>query len=194
MRYIFTFIFFSLLFFTACKSDSSTSTDQVEDSTEMNGTNSESTLDLESIDVDETTDVEIEVEMDKAIKDEDLAKKIIVESKKKEVDAIAKVEDKNETALVGKTEEQKKKEAAMKLEATKKMIDNSVNKGKTCEQILEEQEGFIKEFSKSKDRKVILKMAKAKNDPFFAQCMEAEEFAAKMDDLTTKLEEIMDQE
>ena len=189
MRVVLLFSFIALICFSSCKSDGNNATDD----TSLNdsvGTE----INLEDIDVDGSEKIELEVKMDEAIAEDQLAKKLIVESKNKEVSEIAKVEDRNETKLVGKSEAEKKKEAEMKLAATKKKIDSSVNKGKSCDEILKEQEEFIEDFAKTKDRKIILKMAKAKNDPFFAECLKKEEFSTKMEGLTTKLEEIMDQD
>lgn len=174
-------------FFQACKSDnSSSSSDEIE--------MSESNLNLDDMEITGDEEVDLNVEMDKAIEEEELAKKLLVESKKKEVNEIAKVEDKNETKLVGKTEDQIKQEEQLKKEATKKLIDKSVNKGKSCEEILVEQEGLVDEFEKTSDRKLILKIAKQKNDPFFAECMKAEAFAKKVEELTVRLEELIYQE
>lgn len=192
MRTLLLLFCVSVFFFSSCKTDGSTSKDEIE--AENSGETTESSINLDDIDLESTEKVELEVKMDEAIKEDQLAKKLIVESKNKEVSEIAKVEDKNETKLVGKSEAEKKKEAEMKIEATKKMIEKSVNKGKSCEQILKEQVGFVDDFEKTKDRKIILKMAKAKNDPFFAECIKTEKFATKMDELTTRLETIMDQE
>ena len=183
MRVLLISTAFFMFFAFSCKSDGSSSSIE----------NSEP-IDLENMEIDENEEVQIEVSMDEAIKEEDLAKKLILESKKTVVDENAKVEDKNETKLVGKSEAQKKEEEALKRKATQKLINSSVNKGKTCEQILEEQESLVVEFEKSKDRQIILKIAKQKNDPFFVECSEAPEFATKIEEFTLRLEKIIDQD
>ena len=130
--------------------------------------------------------------MDEVIDQNALAKKMIVESKKEEVDEVAKVENKVDVKLKGKSEEQKQKEAQMKLEATKEIIDSSPNKGMSCDQILEEQRKFVDDFAKSGDKKIILEMAKKQNDPFFKECLGQESFQTEIDALSDKLGEIMD--
>jgi hypothetical protein len=136
--------------------------------------------------------VDVEVKMDEVIDQNELAKKLIVESKSEEVAAEVKVEDKTDVKLKGKTEEQKKKEAQLKMESTKEIIDSSPNKGLTCEQILEEQRKFVSDFDSSKDKKIILAMAKKQNDPFFKECLTQPSFQEEIDNLAMKLEEIMD--
>ncbi len=168
-----------------CKSDStSTTPEKVED------------IDLsqieESIENAANDEIEVEVKMDELIDQNELAKKMIIESKKEEVAEEAKVENKVDVKLEGKSEEQKQKEAQMKMEATKEIIDSSPNKGLTCEQILEEQKKFIDDFESTGDRKIIVAMAKKQNDPFFKECSTQESFRTEIDALATRLEEIMD--
>lgn len=180
-------ILFMFLTFS-CKSDKSmNNSDGISEGEETE-------INMDDMNLEADQEVDLEMKMDEAIPEDKLAQKLIVDSKKTKVSEIAKVEDKNETKLVGKTADQVKKEEQLKEDATKKMIAKSVNKGKTCTQILKEQEDFVASFAKSKDRKVILAMAKAKNDPFFAQCLKDADFEKKIEALNTKLEEIMDQE
>lgn len=180
-------IFVLALLAFGCKSDSNSSNDSVVDTAPVDISELEASM--ESVSDEE---VEVVKEMDEVIDQNALAKKMIVESKKEEVDEVAKVEDKVDVKLKGKSEEQKKKEAQLKLESTKEIIDSSLNKGKSCEQILEEQTKFVDEFEKSGDKKIILEMAKKQNDPFFKECLSQETFQAEIDKLDTRLGEIMD--
>lgn len=172
---------------SGCKSDSSSiPAEDIEVNLDME--------DLENLDQNAEETPEVKVEMDKPIEAQQLAKKMLTEKSDKKVVENAKVEDRNETKLKGKTEAQIKEAKKAKLESTKELIENSANKGKTCEQILAEQDGIVEEFRKSKDRKLIVKMVKLQNDPFFVECNKVETFAIEMEKIRTKLDEIMDQE
>ncbi len=187
MRYTYLFLFLLTLTF-GCKSDSATSTainPELQEPVDMEQLEKS----IETIDADA---VDVEVKMDEPIDQNKLAQKLIVNSKKETVSEEAKVEDRNETKLTGKSEDQKKKEAQMKIESTKEIIDNSLNKGKTCEEILAEQKKLVDNFEGSGDKKIILEMAKKQNDPFFKECLSQESFQQEIDNLATRLEEIMD--
>lgn len=186
MRIQLLFFVLALLAF-GCKSDSNSTNGSVTDTAPVDMSKLEASM--ESM-ADE--EVEVVKEMDEVIDQNALAKKMIVESKKEEVDEVAKVEDKVDVELKGKTEDQKKKEAQLKLESTKEIIDASLNKGKSCEQILAEQSKFVADFEASGDKKIILEMAKKQNDPFFKECLSQESFQAEIDKLDEKLGEIMD--
>lgn len=177
----------SISLFSSCKSDgSSSSGSDVEVNLDMDA--------LENLDENSEENVKVEVEMDKPIEAQQLAKKMLTEKADKEIVEKAKVEDRNETKLVGKSQEQLEQEKKLKLESTKELIEKSENKGKTCEQILEEQDGIVEEFIKSKDRKLIVKMVKLQNDPFFVECNKVETFKLEMDKIRDKLDAAMEQE
>ncbi len=166
------------------------------DNTSSNTSTDSSSIDMDKIeanvDVNSTEEIEVVKDMDEVIDQNALATKMIVESKKEVIDEVAKVEDKVDIKLKGKSEEQKKKEAELKLESTKEIIDKSLNKGKSCEQILEEQRKMVADFASSGDKKIILEMSKKQNDPFFQECLGQESFQAEIDALADKLNEIMD--
>jgi len=186
MRYTYLLLLFTILAF-GCKSDNSATSEKNEAVVEE--------VDLATLEKSiesAAEEVEVEVKMDEPIDQNKLAQKLIVESTKEEIAEEAKVEDRNETKLVGKSEDQKLKEKQMKLESTKKIIDESLNKGKTCEQILAEQKKLVDDFASKGDKKVILEMAKKQNDPFFKECLSQESFQQEIDNLAMKLEEIMD--
>lgn len=182
MRISFLFLILGILIFTGCKSD------KTSDSSDL----PKEEINMDDIDIDENEDIELEVDMDKAIEEEALAKKMLVESKKKEVDEIAKVEDRNETKLEGKSQEQIEKEEKLKKEATKELIEGSVNRGKTCEQILKEQTKMVDDYATSKDIQIILQMEKSQNDAFFIECRKAPGFQDKIDELTDRIEKILE--
>lgn len=182
----FLVLFMTSGFLSSCKSDgASASGDDVEVNLDMDA--------LENLDENAVDDTEVQVEMDKPIEAQQLAKKMLTEKADKKVVENAKVDDRNETKLVGKTKEQIAEEKKLKLQSTKELIEKSANKGKTCEQILEEQNGIVEEFAKSKDRKLIVKMVKLQNDPFFVECNKVETFQVEMDKIRDKLDAAMDQ-
>lgn len=188
MRYS-IFLLFILLTF-GCKSDNSSSseTPEVVEQAEVDLSKVEATLENGST----VEAAEVEVKMDEVIDQNALAKKLIVESKNEEVAEEAKVENKIDVKLKGKSEAKKEEEAKLKMESTKEMIDGSLNKGLTCEQMLAEQKKIVDEFETSGDKKLILKMAKKQNDPFFKECLSQESFQTEIDNLAMRLEEIMD--
>lgn len=69
-------------------------------------------------------------------------------------------------------------------------VEKSVNKGKSCDQILEEYEKIILKFVESKDDAVLDPLTKWSNDPFFNACKKNKAFKKKIDALDEKMSEI----
>lgn len=138
----------------------------------------------------ESIDSEAAPKMDVKIDEKALESKMLKAAEKTEVAEVAKVEVKTVTKLIGKSDAEKKKEAEMKEEATKKSIEKSQNKGMSCDQILKDQTKMVNDYMSSKSIDILRKLMAKQNDPFFQECMKSDEFSSAIEALETKMEEM----
>lgn len=182
MKFYF-YLFVLSLFFFACKNDTSTTGSSV-----SNETTSESTTETVSSNTDNGGEI--------TLKDAPDEKKIIEEMTKSveeiPVNEKAKVKDINDTKLDKISEADKKKEADLKKKIAEEKVNNSTNKGSSCDNILKKYEELANKFLSSNDMKLLVEMNKQTNDVFFAQCRKDATFEKNLAAINKKVDDYLE--